>query len=885
MKAVPIPVAEYVAFDLETTGLSPDTDEILEVAMVRFTGGEPSERWSSLVNPGKPVPLKTLRLTHINPAELLASRPLGELLPALQEFRLDLPLVGHKSAFDAAFLAKRIEGFPGVPVYDTLELARLAVPDLRSYKLADLARELGVMSQEAHRAYDDAEVSGVIFRIIQEAVARIPEGARARILCVMGQRWGGAPVFAVPLGSRGGPAQPLLLGEPGGAVTLRRRVDTGEEAAVAGIRQVLRGPFGAVLSGTGRIAAAGLPLARSVARAVALEAKEWALAQGKRVLFLGFPHDVLPDDALRAGLPEDYVCLARLEEAFRQAEEGAYAGLDPEQRRFLASLFQWVETTAEGALAELQMGSGGFGVAPEVACPPSMASSVVCQDSCPKASSCFYLKAFSGEDAALAKNSGRVLFAPLERGFRLALGHDLALVWGAQDVARAWQAGEPRVDLTQLKEALSRSGVAQDVKSLPPLLARANADMGAGGVASPETLRLGSSAAIEIEAAVTSLRGTLQAAFQAKRTARDDGSAWVRTPLDPPLVWRDLHMIEKCAGDLRRFLGNRVGGGAGATPATPHGSALCLVEQGYGDEGPRGPVLAARAVWPAASGVNALLAAAGGRALLLSDVAVAAYESEGGRRMLGLDLCERAPADLGPAVSAAEGEAGAPAEHSAGGPPGATKAASLHRVLLAVLDSARAVTPAAYSEYLKGLLTGLGLRVRKGLLVAFPSRALLKETYAAIQPELEEEGIAVYGQGIDGGRRVVEHLEEDDAVVLAMAGAGPSADDPVPSCLVVTRVPFAPPNPLDDARRAQIAASGGDGFVEVNVRPAALVLRCHVERMVRSGKRCAVVLADPKLLPRRSNWGQEFMAAFSGIPRLVCPELDLLSRVGEWVRG
>ena len=69
--------------------------------------------------------------------------------------------MGHNPEFDTSFLSKPIPGFPGVPVYDTLELARIVYPGFKTYRLSDLARELNVELDEAHRACDDAEASGI----------------------------------------------------------------------------------------------------------------------------------------------------------------------------------------------------------------------------------------------------------------------------------------------------------------------------------------------------------------------------------------------------------------------------------------------------------------------------------------------------------------------------------------------------------------------------------------------------------------------------------------------------------------------------------------------------------------------------------------------------
>lgn len=838
-----IPVADYVAFDLETTGLSPETDEILEVAMVRFAGGEPCERWSSLVNPGKPVPLKTLRLTHIDPVELLGSPAIGDLLGRIQEFRGSLPLVGHNSGFDAAFLSRKVQDFPGVPIYDTLELGRIAVPGLKSYKLADLARELGVTSAEAHRAYDDAEVSGVIFRLEQETVFSVPPGVRSKVLSLMGNEWSGARIFSFnwPSPARVAPEAPVVQAAGGSARDDTRQLSLFDEplarpaAPVAGpVDRDMEPSLRALLDGEDPVASANVSLSGETARAVADAAARYADSSGKRLLLLGFPVEALPAGAGRAASPEDHLCLARLEEAARQGDEGMYRDLDGEQRRFLAGLFRWAEITRDGVLSELQMGSGGYAVAPEVSCPASLP----CREACPQSASCFAMK---------GRAESAVSFASLDKGLKAARRADLVLVWGSQDISRAWQLGEPRVELNQLKDALKKAGVLQNVSSLPALTGKAATDLSSGGSASEETRRLAAGVADEVEAAAAAVRSSLEA---------DLGDARTGFAADPPLVWRDLHIMERAAGDLRRFADGRscdraVSGG---------GAVVRVVEQGYGEDTPKGPVLATRAVWPAMMAVSALREASGGRVVLLSDVASAARASVGGRLASGLDLCPGAPLPVG-------------AEAPSGG------------ILVLAMDGGGLVSPAAYAGYLKSLLTGLALEVRKGFLAAFPSRALLKDTYYALAAGLEEQGVAVYGQGIDGGHRVVEHLLDEDAAVLAMAGGGPAPDDPVPDCLVLTRVPFAPPNPVDEARRKDIASRGGDGFVEVGVRPPALALRSHVEKMARSGKKCVIVLADPKLLPRRSNWGPQFLSAFGDLQVVTCPEREVIARAKRHLRG
>lgn len=314
--------------------------------------------------------------------------------------------------------------------------------------------------------------------------------------------------------------------------------------------------------------------------------------------------------------------------------------------------------------------------------------------------------------------------------------------------------------------------------------------------------------------------------------------------MDPPILYGSLHVAEEAVGALDAFCEGAEG-------------AVRVVEQSFGDTKERGTVLVRRAVWPAKAGVAAL---GGPRStvLLFSDIVETAMESVGGRGFLGVGD-DALVSSLAP---------DRPDDAAGGG------------LSFMVLDHGKMVSPAEYPSYLADFIVPAALVMRRGLLVLFPSKALLRDTYALVQPVLEARGIAVYGQNIDGGRRVVEHLADEDSLVFAIAGAGPAEGETVPHCLILTRVPFAPPNPLDETRRSQVVSSSG-GFVEVGVRPAALALRSYVEKMKVAGGKRSVVVMDPKVLPRKSNWGADFIASFSDLPRFTCPAAEVLSRLGR----
>ncbi|MGI6631486.1 MAG: exonuclease domain-containing protein [Bacillota bacterium] len=828
-------VPDYIAFDLETTGLSPDDDEILEVAMVRFESGKPVERWSTLLNPGRKVPLKVLRLTHIDESDLRESPVFSEVREHIEKFRRNLPLVGHNSSFDSAFLSRKIDGFPGVPVYDTLELSRIAVPGFMTYKLTDLARAMGVPLNAAHRAYDDAEVSGVIFAILQERIRLLSRSAREKVASVMGGGWEPRRLFAFDRSAP--PMLPLAMELPPDASPSRETSGPDPKGACDKVSEGLASRLADLLdSMPARCQVVSAPPTRDAARAVARAAADHAASRQEKVLLLGFPESALSNTVLPEAVPEDYLCLWRFNAAMQLAEEGAYAEMDVEERRFLAALAVWADGTSAGRLGEIQLTGPGYGVAAELSCPPDMH----CRAHCPMVGQCHYLSAISGTSQAGARSLSLARAFGWNESLAAAAGVRRVLVWGAHDIHKIWQYSEERTDLALLHSSLAGAGLLAAVPSLGCLrnLAAADARL---GVASAETRRVAGEVASEARAAAAELRRAMRARLEPATSLE---STHLQSWDDPPLISRGLHAVERAVRALESF-------------ASPSEGRLALVEAAYGGDG-RGPYLVERSVWP---GMDAFrtLESKFGAVLLFSGVAREAVRTEGGRRLFGTDSSE-------PSLDLWE----APRSDSG-------------LVLWTADEKCSAVGP-VFTGYLAALIRGLAERLRKGLLVLFPSRALIKDVYGALAPVLEEEGILVYAQSIDGGRRVTEHLLDEDTVVLATLGGTVGEEEPVPSCLVVAKVPFPPPNPVDDARRKELAKAGADGFAEVNVRPASLSIMDYAARMSAAGGRRALVLADPRLSPGQSRWAGEFLKPFDGIPRECGPLRYVVEKVSAHVR-
>ncbi|WP_112428382.1 exonuclease domain-containing protein [Thermogemmatispora tikiterensis] len=157
---------DFVVLDIETTGLRPGRDRIIELGAWRLRGELLGGRFHSLVNPEQPVSAAIVRLTGIDEQSLAAAPTIGLVLPELLRFCSGAILVGHNLGFDLHFLAYETAPLNArLPVagIDVLTLARRLLPDQRRCGLAALARRLQVPLTTPHRALADAEATAMVF--------------------------------------------------------------------------------------------------------------------------------------------------------------------------------------------------------------------------------------------------------------------------------------------------------------------------------------------------------------------------------------------------------------------------------------------------------------------------------------------------------------------------------------------------------------------------------------------------------------------------------------------------------------------------------------------------------------------------------------------------
>jgi len=167
---------EIAFLDVETTGLDPQRDRIIEVAVIVARGPVVLERYSSLVDPGVPIPADTTLLTGIDDALVDGAPTIAEVIAQVAALVGDRDVVAHNAAFDRAFVgaaAARAGVVVGGRWLDSLELARIALPRLRTHRLRDLAEAFGV-DEPFHRASGDTEALFVLWRVCLAALADLP---------------------------------------------------------------------------------------------------------------------------------------------------------------------------------------------------------------------------------------------------------------------------------------------------------------------------------------------------------------------------------------------------------------------------------------------------------------------------------------------------------------------------------------------------------------------------------------------------------------------------------------------------------------------------------------------------------------------------------------
>lgn len=176
----------FVAFDLETTGLNQNKDEIIEIGAVKFTVYDDNgvirpkkiaEDFQTFVKPPMMIPAEATRINNITNQMVENAPAINEVLRKFTVFcGQSAILVAHNADFDSGFLhvayTKHPQLIPGNPIVDSLRVARSILPELKSHKLGDLAHmfqrirgqiNLNISNEKMHRAVYDCEMLMEVF--------------------------------------------------------------------------------------------------------------------------------------------------------------------------------------------------------------------------------------------------------------------------------------------------------------------------------------------------------------------------------------------------------------------------------------------------------------------------------------------------------------------------------------------------------------------------------------------------------------------------------------------------------------------------------------------------------------------------------------------------
>ncbi|MBR7552926.1 PolC-type DNA polymerase III [Allobacillus sp. GCM10007491] len=163
-QAINLDDANYIVFDVETTGLSANFDKIIELAAVKVHQGEIVDRFERFANPHQKLSDTTINLTGITDDMVKDAPEIEEVMKDFHQWCEQDILVAHNASFDIGFInaAYQRMGIEKVsnPVIDTLELARFLLPDLKNHRLNTLCKFLNIELTQHHRAIYDAEATG-----------------------------------------------------------------------------------------------------------------------------------------------------------------------------------------------------------------------------------------------------------------------------------------------------------------------------------------------------------------------------------------------------------------------------------------------------------------------------------------------------------------------------------------------------------------------------------------------------------------------------------------------------------------------------------------------------------------------------------------------------
>lgn len=927
-----------VALDLETTGLDPQRDAIIEVGAVKFQGRRVLGTYASLVNPYRPIPPFVERLTGIASQDVANAPPFSTVAGELADFVGELPIVGHSVQFDLAFLERNGLRFRA-PSYDTLELAGILKPK-GEYALAALAREFGVVNPRPHRGLADAGTAHLLLMgLVEVALALDPAVVEElhRLASVAGtpvrHLWRGVAAEQ----SRSAPRVSTL--PPGGLdlAALQRRMDRAEadEAVSTAPRKAafdeaemaaLLNPGGAasaVLSGYEERAEQGRML-QAVARtlehggqlmveagtgvgkslAYLLPAAFFAAREGKRVVIstntIGLQEQLITKDlpavvrimaAASRDMPgstglrfaqlkgrSNYLCMRRWG-ALRSSMT-----LSGDEAKVLGKLAVWLQGTASGDRNELRLPRGEAPVWERLSAQGAKG--------CPATGvPCFLESARSkAEQADIVVVNHALLLADLALGGGLIPEYDHVIVDEAHHIeaeatrqfgfAVTQDDVEAHLDTLGGPRGLATVAVGSMARAAPELTARRQVAERAAQRLSEQVAqarqKAGELFARMVDFLHTQSEGTLQGRSSLRLSHGTRAQPdWGKLEVAQETVGRTLRSAATAAGEL----GIALEGLEGGEVAQVRSELAAQVEM----SGELVSRLEEFILQPSREAVYWLEEDAAGnlrlnRAPLRVEALLKQHLFDKKRSVVLTSATLSAAGSLAPMKALL----GVPdAEELVLGSPFDYPRLAL---VCAPPDMPEPSSP-RYEQALVQALAELARAAQGRTMALFTSYASLRAVATQVRGPLEAEGIRVLAQSVDGSAaQLLERFQADPKALLLGAASFWEGVDLVGDqlqVLVLVRLPFAVPTDPVFAARSE---TFDDPFSEYALPQAILRFRQGFGRLIRSSSdRGAVAVLDSRFLSRA--YGQAFRASLPPA-RIVTPPLaELGGVVRAWLRG
>jgi ATP-dependent DNA helicase DinG len=901
--------SEFVAFDLETTGLSPKSDQIIEIGAVRLGADlRPLSRFETVVDPGRPVPIAIQRLTGLSEADLEDGPSPLEAVAQFADFCDGAKLIAHGAGFDLGFCAAQVpQAFDGRPVLDTLELARILLPLEASHSLPLLSRALTIEHDRPHRALSDARATAELFA----RLAEVAESMAAPLLASMRDlvRGGSGPLadFLLTVVQGDGDAVgPVRDGATPRVVTRHAVPAAGgaaapDESLAAAAARILgpAGPLAATmpeyelrpaqvemaravsqtLDRSGRLLVeAGTGIGKSLAYLVPLAL--WSARTRRRAVVatntitlqeqLG-DHE-LPRLTADLGLEvthavlkgrQHYISLRRWQRVLATPDHGPHGGgLDV--LRFKLKLLCWLAQTETGDRSELRLAGAEEALWRRVESTTDDCLGAACANW--RDARCYMVAARrNAADADIVVTNHALLLADAERQGLVLTGYSALVV----DEAHHLEESATRQLGCRLRAA--------DMLAIVDRLAPGEAD-GELGLA----LAQAREGTLRIFGEVKGLIGTILGSDSPGNAVIGLTPAVRESHGFEQLVkaaWHAIRVLRDAADGLRRARGTRAMQGAFFQQPDRIDDELDL---------------AADALAEAAASVERIICVPRDDSVTWMELRAEQAELHEAPITVADKLAEGlfARADATVLTSATLSVAGSFdfVRSRTGVGHGAAELVLpspfdfLSQALCVIASDVPAYDADDYESVLGDLCADIAMRLGGRTLVLFTGYAPLRAVHATLRPRLEPAGLAVLGQGLDGTRRQVlaSFMQNARTVLLGTSTFWEGIDVPgdALSCVIIAKLPFVvPTDPLVQARGAGLR----DAFAELALPMAVLRLKQGFGRLIRRGDdRGAVVLCDQRIASR--DYGPTFLAALPEAMAVRTPRSDVGAVVEEFVR-